>query len=138
VIAEPWPGIPIRKGNRKTRAADIAEGTWPDLLGTFKPHDDRHTQSTSYLSGLPKVIQMDRRGHAMQGMDSVYLHVTDEMRQRLCDYLEGIWRQGLAAPYAMAPRSAVPLLNEALIAHEARMAQETEEAQEQVTSGSNT
>jgi integrase len=46
VTAEPWPGIPIRKGNRKVKAADIAEGTWPDLLGKFKPHDDRHTHST--------------------------------------------------------------------------------------------
>jgi len=132
VVAEPWPGIPIRKGNRKTKAADIAEGTWPNLLGKFKPHDDRHTQSTWLdLSGLPKVIQMDRRGHAMQGMDSVYLHVTDEMREKLCDYLEGLWEQGLAARYAMASRSAVPLLNEALVAHEARVAKE---AQEQVTS----
>jgi integrase len=47
VTAEPWPGIPIRKGNRKVKAADIADGTWPNLLGKFKPHDDRHSHSTS-------------------------------------------------------------------------------------------
>jgi hypothetical protein len=67
---------------------------------------------------------MDRRGHALQGMDSVYLHVTDEMRQQFCDYLEGLREEGLAARYALAPRSAIPLLTEALIAHEARIAQE--------------
>jgi len=134
ITTEPWPGIPIRKGNRKTKAADLAEGTWPNLLGKFKPHDDRHTQSTWLdLSGLPKVIQMDRRGHAMQGMDSVYLHVTEEMREMLCDYLEGLWKHGIAERYALAPRSAVPLLNEALIAHETRLAKEAEEAGEQVT-----
>jgi hypothetical protein len=32
---------------------------------------------------------MDRRGHALQGMDRVYLYITPEMRQRLCDVLEG-------------------------------------------------
>lgn len=46
VTAEPWPGIPIRNGNRKARAADLAEATWPNLIGKFKPHDDRHTHAT--------------------------------------------------------------------------------------------
>jgi hypothetical protein len=27
-----------------------------------------------------EVIQMDRRGHALQGMDRVYMHVTHQMR----------------------------------------------------------
>jgi integrase len=46
VTAEPWPGIPIRQGNRKATAADMAEATWPNLTGKFKPHDDRHTHAT--------------------------------------------------------------------------------------------
>jgi len=46
VTDEPWPGIPIRKGNRKHKAADLAAGAWPNLTGKFKPHDDRHTHST--------------------------------------------------------------------------------------------
>lgn len=121
VTAEPWPGIPIRKGNRKFKAADMAEGTWPDLLGKFKPHDDRHTHSTWLdVSNLPKVIQMDRRGHAMQGMDSVYIHVTEEMRQQLCDYLEQLWQQGIAERLKLAPRSAVPILDQILLAHKQR------------------
>jgi len=119
VTAEPWPGIPIRKGNRKAKAADMADGTWPDLLGKFKPHDDRHTHSTWLdVSNLPKVIQMDRRGHAMQGMDSVYIHVTDGMRRQLCDYLEQLWRDGIAERSKLVPRSAVPLLDEILVAHD--------------------
>jgi hypothetical protein len=73
---------------------------------------------TSYLSDLPKVIQMDRRGHVMQGMDATYIHVTDEMRQRLCDYLEQLWHKGIAERHALAPRSAVPILDDILIAHE--------------------
>ena len=31
---------------------------------------------------------MDRRGHALQGMDRVYTHVTRQMRERLCEILE--------------------------------------------------
>jgi hypothetical protein len=65
----------------------------------------------------PKVIQMDRRGHAVQGMDSVYVHVTDDMRRQLCDYLEGLWQQGIMERHKLAPRSAVPLLDQVLIAH---------------------
>ncbi|MGH3222608.1 MAG: hypothetical protein ACRDPY_28580, partial [Streptosporangiaceae bacterium] len=115
VTAEPWPGIPIRKGNRKTTAADMADGTWPGLTGKFKPHDSRHTHATWLdAANLPKVIQMDRRGHAMPGMDAVYNHVTHEMRQRLCDVLEDLWRNAVAQRHALAPHSAVPLLDEIL------------------------
>jgi integrase len=132
VTAEPWPGIPIRKGNRKVRAADLADGTWPNLLGKFKPHDDRHTHSTwldsTWLdSGVSKVAQMDRRGHAMHGMDAVYIHVTDDMRKQLCGYLQGLWEKGIAGRYELAPRSAVPLLDRALVAHAKKLRQETAE-----------
>jgi integrase len=117
--AEPWPGIPIRKGNRRHKAADLAAATWPDLVGKFKPHDSRHTHSTWLdASDVNKVLQMDRRGHAMPGMDSVYVHPTSEMRQRLCDVLEQLWQTAVTQRYELAPRSAVPLLNQVLIAHE--------------------
>jgi len=80
------------EGNRKVKAADVAEATWPNLTGKFKPHDDRHTHATWLdAANLHKVIQMDRRGHAMPGMDAVYNHITLEMRQRLCDVLEELW-----------------------------------------------
>jgi integrase len=129
ITAEPWPGIPIRKGNRKNKAADMAEGTWPNLLGKFKPHDDRHTHSTWLdVSSVPKVLQMDRRGHAMSGMDAVYVHPTPEMRQQLCDYLQQLWQQGIAERYKLAPRSAVPLLDEILIRHEKSLKAEHEQA----------
>jgi hypothetical protein len=57
----------------------------------------RHSHST-WLDGadLSKVIQMDRRGHAMSGMDAVYLHIT------------------LAQRYELSTSSAVPLLDERL------------------------
>ncbi len=58
----------------------------------------------------------DRKHKA--GMDSVYLHPTSEMRQRLCDVLEQLWRTAVAQCYELAPRSAVPLLDQALIACE--------------------
>jgi integrase len=119
VTAEPWPGIPIRRGNRKQKAADMAAGTWPNLISKFKPHDDRHSHAT-WLddAGLSKVIQMDRRGHAMQGMDRVYMHVTPEMRQRLCDVLEELWQAAVAQRCAIDAHSHVPLLDRILRAHE--------------------
>ena len=120
VTAEPWPGIPIRSGNRKHKAADMAAGTWPNLTGKLKPHDYRHTHAT-WLddAGLSKVIQMDRRGHAMQGMDRVYMHVTPEMRQRLCDVLEELWQAAVAQRYVIHAHSQVPLLDRILRTHEA-------------------
>ncbi|HUY48339.1 MAG TPA: hypothetical protein VMV92_21850 [Streptosporangiaceae bacterium] len=74
--------------------------------------------STSYSTDLSKVIQMDRRGHAMSGMDAVYLHITPDMRQHLCDVLEALWEDAVAQRYRLAPGSAVPLLNQVLAAYE--------------------
>ena len=129
ITTQPWPGIPIRKGNRKNKAADLAEGTWPNLLGKFKPHDDRHSHST-WLddSNVSKVLQMERRGHAVPGMDAVYVHPTPEMRQQLCDHLQQLWEQGIAERYKLAPRSAVPLLDAILVAHEKALKPEREQA----------
>jgi integrase len=65
-------------------------------LSHFNPHDYRHTHATWLEdAGLSKVIQMDRRGHAMPGMDRIHTHVTIEMRQRLCTVLEDLWQNAL-------------------------------------------
>jgi integrase len=81
VTAEPWSGLPVRRGNRRNKAADLADGTWPDLTGKLKPHHYRHSHATWLdAANLPKVIQMDHRGHALQGTDRVYMHVTRQMR----------------------------------------------------------
>ncbi len=115
VTAEPWPGLPIRRGNKKHSAADMATGTWPNLTGKFKPHDDRHSHATWLdAADLNKVIQMERRGHAMAGMDAVYNHVTPEMRQRLCDALEALWCTAVDQRRELAAGSAVPLLDQIL------------------------
>jgi len=57
---------------------------------------------------------MDRRGHAMQGMDRVYMRVTARMRQRLVDGLEDLWRNAIAQRCELAETSNVPLLNNTL------------------------
>jgi hypothetical protein len=62
---------------------------------------------------------MDRRGHAMQGMDRVYMHVTPEMRQRLCDVLEDLWQAAVAERYKIDTHSHVALLDHILRTHEA-------------------
>jgi integrase len=124
VAVKPWPGIPIRHGNRRNKAADLADGVWPNLVGKFKPHDYRHSHATWLdVAGVSKVIQMDRRGHAMQGMDRVYMHVTPEMRQRLCDVLEALWQDALAERYKIDAHSPVALLDGLLRIHEERQDQ---------------
>jgi len=121
VTAKPWPGIPVRRGNRRNKAADLADGAWPNLVGKFKPHDYRHSHATWLdVAGVSKVIQMDRRGHAMQGMDRVYMHVTPEMRQRLCDVLEALWQDALAERYKIDAHSTVALLDRLLRLREER------------------
>ena len=119
ITADPWPGIPVRHGNRRNKAADLADGTWPDLTGKFAPHDYRRTHATWLdSSGVSKVLQMDRRGHALQGMDRAYVHVTVAMRQHLCEVLEQLWLDALAERYKISSRLAVPLLNGLLRDHE--------------------
>ena len=51
-------------------------------------------------------------------MDAVYLHVTDDMRDHLCDVLEKLWKTAVEQRYQLAPRSAVPLLESILLAYE--------------------
>jgi hypothetical protein len=63
---------------------------------------------------------MDRRGHAMQGMDRVYMHVTPEMRQRLCDVLEGLRQDALAERCKLDAHSPVALLDHLLRLYEER------------------
>jgi hypothetical protein len=46
---------------------------------------------------------MDRRGHAMPGMDAVYNHITPEMREHLCDVLENLGRSALEQRRLLAP-----------------------------------
>lgn len=96
----------------------MAEATSPNLTGKFKPHDDRHTHATWLDNAdLHKVVQMDRGGHAMPGMDAIYTHATPEMRQRLCGALEQLWPGAVAQRYELSARSAVPLLNQILITY---------------------
>ena len=51
-----------------------------------------------------------------------------EMRQQLCDFLQQLWQQGIAERYKLAPRSAVPLLDGILVAHEKALKPEREQA----------
>ncbi len=102
----------------------MADGAWPNLVGKFKPHDYRHSHATWLdVAGVSKVIQMDRRGHAMQGMDRIYMHVTPGVRQRLCDVLESLWQDALAERYKVGPHSRVALLDHLLRTYEERQHQ---------------
>ena len=67
---------------------------------------------------------MDRRGHAMPGMDRVYNHVTPEMREHLCAALEDLWQTAIKERRALSPRSNVALLDRLLIEREGQKAED--------------
>jgi hypothetical protein len=46
------------------------------------------------------------------------MHVTRQMRERLCAVLEELWQDALAERYKSSPHSHVPLLDDLLRAHE--------------------
>jgi hypothetical protein len=46
------------------------------------------------------------------------MHVTRQMRERLCAVLEELWQDALAERYKTSPHSHVPLLDQLLRAHE--------------------
>ena len=115
ITVEPWPGIPIRHGNRRNKAADLADGTWTNLTGKFHPHDYRHSHATWLdAAGVSKVIQMDRRRRARQAMARVYMHVTAAQRQRLCHVLEELWQEAVAQRCKTHRHSRVGLLDRLL------------------------
>ncbi len=64
--------------------------------------------SVSSLAAAGKVIQMDRRVHALQGMDRLYMHVTRQLRERLREVPEELWQDALAERYTISPHSDVP------------------------------
>jgi hypothetical protein len=47
-------------------------------------------------------------------MDRVYMHVTRQMRERLCEVLEELWQDALAERCKVDPHSHVPLLDHEL------------------------
>ena len=92
--ASPSAGATAETG-RRPRRRHLAEPDW-QTQATRLPAYSRH------LAGRRETAQGHPdgpRGHALQGMDRVYIHVTRQMRERLCEVLEELWQDALTERY---------------------------------------
>jgi integrase len=113
VLADPWPGVPVRGRN----AAGRADSCWVPVAPGLTPHGLRHTHKTLMEElGTPSKLMDDRMGHADGSIQARYSHVTAPMRQQLLDGLTGLWEAALDARSQMAPASSVAVLDRLLIA----------------------
>ncbi|MFE6408473.1 LacI family DNA-binding transcriptional regulator [Streptomyces sp. NPDC057837] len=111
VTAEPWPGVPVRGRG----AAARAEACWLPIKDRLTRHGLRHGHRTAMEElGTPKVLMDERMGHLDGSVSARYAHVTDAMRAELMEGLTMLWLQSLDERLALAPRSAVPVLDRLL------------------------
>ncbi|MEU7875141.1 LacI family DNA-binding transcriptional regulator [Dactylosporangium sp. NPDC049140] len=108
LLAEPWPGVPLRGRN----AAGRAECCWAPIAPGLTPHGLRHTYKTMMmeLGTSPKLMDA-QMGHADGSVSALYEHVTKAMVRRLLDGLTEIWRDALAERRRLYPGSPVRVLD---------------------------
>jgi integrase len=111
VLAEPWPGVPVRGRN----AAGRADACWLPIARGLTPHGLRHSYKTLMEElGTPGKLMDQQMGHEDGSVQAVYSHVTAGMRQRLMEGLTEVWEAALSARRAMAPGSPVAVLDHLL------------------------
>ncbi|MDT5039457.1 MAG: hypothetical protein QOE51_442 [Actinoplanes sp.] len=111
VLADPWPGIPVRGRG----AAARSDACWVPIAPGLTPHGLRHTYKTMMVELRTPARLMDAQmGHADGSVQALYSHVTDGM---ICDLLDGLtqkWEKALAERRLLSPRSPVPALDRLL------------------------
>ncbi|MFJ5984209.1 LacI family DNA-binding transcriptional regulator [Lentzea sp. NPDC092896] len=124
VLAEPWPGVPVRGRNAPGRA----DACWTPIAKGLTPHGLRHSHKTSLVEkGIPKPLQDERFGHMDGTVQGRYSHVTEDMRARLLAELTADWETALDERIAMNPRSPVAVLDELLQARARRVSEQSRE-----------
>lgn len=112
VVAEPFPGIPVRGRG----AVDRSDGCWTQLGPALTPHSLRHGYKTLMEElGIPSKLMDAQMGHSDGSVQAGYSHVTPLMRERLLDGLTEAWLSALDARLAYAPRSPVAVLDRLLV-----------------------
>ncbi|WP_433615779.1 LacI family DNA-binding transcriptional regulator [Dactylosporangium sp. CA-139114] len=111
VLAEPWPGVPVRGRNASGRA----NCCWTPVAMDLTPHGLRHTYKTMMVElNTPRPLMDLHMGHAKTSVQEAYEHVTAGMVGRLLDGLTALWNAALAARRAMSPGSPVGVLDRLL------------------------
>ncbi|WP_426505383.1 LacI family DNA-binding transcriptional regulator [Dactylosporangium sp. McL0621] len=117
VLADPWPGVPIRGRN----AAGRADCCWVPIAPGLTPHGLRHSYKTLMVElGTPSPLMDLHMGHAKTTVQQAYEHVTGGMVEQLLSRLTAVWREALASRRAMHPRSPVAVLDRLLTEGEER------------------
>jgi integrase len=108
VLAEPWPGVPVRGRNALGRA----DSCWVPIAPRLTPHGLRHTHKTLMDElNTPVKLKDERMGHEDGSVQARYSHVTPDMRTRLLDGLTDLWNAALNARRAMSAGSPVSVLD---------------------------
>ncbi|MGW8378576.1 LacI family DNA-binding transcriptional regulator [Streptomyces sp. ODS28] len=111
ILADPFPGVPVRGRG----AADRADACWGPVAEGLTPHGLRHTHKTRMRElGTPPKLMDERMGHLDGSVQARYDHITPQMRQNLLAGLTGEWEAALDARLAMCSTSPVAVLNDLL------------------------
>lgn len=108
LLADPWPGIPVRGRNASGRA----EACWLTIAPGLTPHGLRHSHRTHMEElGTPPKLMDERMGHEDGSVQARYTHITTTMRSHLLSGLTARWEASLDARRALNPRSPVGALD---------------------------
>jgi hypothetical protein len=115
VLADPWPGIPVRGRG----AAARADACWVPVAAGLTPHGLRHTYKTLMIELRTPARLMDAQmGHADGSVQALYSHVTDGMIRELLEGLTHKWEEALCQRRQLNARSPVAALDRVLMAGE--------------------
>ncbi len=111
ILADPWPGVPVRGRNATARA----NACWVPIAPGLTPHGLRHSYKTLMIElGTPATLIDGQMGHADGSVQALYSHVTADMVRRLLDGLTEAWLAALDARRQLHPRSPVAVLDHLL------------------------
>ncbi|PSM41690.1 LacI family transcriptional regulator [Streptomyces dioscori] len=111
LLADPWPGVPVRGRGSQARA----DACWVPVAKGLTPHGLRHTHKTR-MEGFrtpPKLID-ERMGHIDGSVQARYSHITREMREQLKVHLTVEWEASLDSRLSMCGSSPVSVLDDLL------------------------
>src|SRR5262245_53833626 len=111
IIADPWPGIPVRGRNANGRA----DACWLPIASGLTPHGLRHTYKKLMIElGTPAILMDAQMGHEDGSVQARYSHITPVVTQRLVDGLTDLWTAALDVRRDLSPGSPVASLDRLL------------------------
>jgi hypothetical protein len=111
VLADPWPGIPVRGRDGSQRS----DSCWTPIAKGLTPHGLRHTYKTLMIElGTPATLMDAQMGHQDGSVQARYSHITPAMTDRLLCGLTEQWESALRERVAMNAGSPVAVLDRLL------------------------